>query len=125
MVAPKILVVDDDGQVRRLLKMLVSDAGYTPVFAENGEDACACFQTEAFALVVTDLNMPGMDGQTLIAKIRERNNTIPIILVTGNSGKNVVDNTWEEQPTAIIGKPFNPVEFGALLAQYVPLEAQK
>lgn len=80
----KILVVDDDKTTRKILGLYLKSKGYEVVFAENGIDAMEKLGQETVNLVMTDLNMPYMDGLELIKTIRTepRVKHIPILMVT-------------------------------------------
>jgi len=79
-----ILVVDDDKTTRKILGIYLKAKGYDVVYAENGLEAMEKLGTESINLVMTDLNMPYMDGHELIRTIRadERLKHIPILMVT-------------------------------------------
>jgi two-component system chemotaxis response regulator CheY len=80
----KILVVDDDKTTRKLLNLFLRAKGYEVVTAENGLDAMEKLGTESINLVVTDMNMPYMDGIELTKNLRNDENwkNIPIVMVT-------------------------------------------
>ena len=80
----KILVVDDCQTTRKLLGHYLKSRGYSVVFAENGLDALEKLGTDPINLIMTDLNMPYMDGLELIKTLRSDPNwsAIPILMVT-------------------------------------------
>jgi two-component system chemotaxis response regulator CheY len=80
----KIMIVDDCQTTRKLLGHYLRSRGYTVVFAENGLDALEKLGTDAVNLVMTDLNMPYMDGMELTKTLRADPNLsdIPILMVT-------------------------------------------
>jgi two-component system chemotaxis response regulator CheY len=80
----KILVVDDCQTTRKLLGHYLKSRGYSVVFAENGLDALEKLGTDPINLIMTDLNMPYMDGMELIKTLRSDPNwsAIPILMVT-------------------------------------------
>ena len=86
----KILVVDDDPFVRDMLTMILEGSGYTIVTAENGLEALKmCIADSDIDLIVSDVNMPVMDGIQLIKEIRNYGLDVPIIMVTGVSSISV------------------------------------
>ena len=79
----KILIVDDDKTTRRLLSLYLKGKGYETVTAENGLEAMEKVGTEDINLIVTDLNMPYMDGIELTKTLKSSSwSSIPIIMVT-------------------------------------------
>lgn len=79
----KILIVDDDKTTRRLLSLYLKRKGYETVTAENGLEAMEKVGTEDINLIVTDLNMPYMDGIELTKTLKSSSwSSIPIIMVT-------------------------------------------
>ena len=84
----KILIVDDDKTTRRLLGLYLKGKGYETVTAENGLEAMEKVGTEDINLIVTDLNMPYMDGIELTKTLKSSSwSSIPIIMVTTEAGE--------------------------------------
>jgi signal transduction histidine kinase/ActR/RegA family two-component response regulator len=102
----KILVVDDEEPVRQLLRDILESEGYQVVVADEGRRALAVFNSIKFDAVFTDVGMPGMSGWELAREIRERNNHIPIAVITGwgevvgSSDQKTAEVKW------VITKPF-------------------
>ena len=82
--ARKVLVVDDSVTTRQLMRSLLESAGYEVAVAPDGEQAWTMLSSAAFDLVVSDVDMPRMDGFSLLARIRStaRLSTLPVVLVT-------------------------------------------
>jgi two-component system response regulator GlrR len=89
----RVLVVDDDPALLRLLSMRLSAVGYEVTAVESGEKAIAQIPTFQPHLVITDLRMDGMDGMTLFDQIRRRSPALPIILTAHGSIPDAVDAT--------------------------------
>src|SRR5208282_4812875 len=83
MAPQSILVVDDDDLMRSALHTTLSDAGYAVVGAADGRSAIKAFDHVAFDLVVTDLIMPETDGLELIAFLKKRHPSIPVVAISG------------------------------------------
>ena len=79
----KILVIDDDRGVRHLLNALLRRKGYDVVLAETGQKGLELFSQEHPDVIVLDLNMPEMDGLTVLRHVRQLNPTQPVIMLTG------------------------------------------
>lgn len=84
MVAPPVtvLVVDDDPDLRRLLRQLLREAGYRVRLASHGLEALVQLQREPVALILLDLNMPGMSGWDCLAALRAVQHAVPVVLMT-------------------------------------------
>ena len=79
----KILVVDDNEKIRRIFKRILSKEGFDVHLAENAEEALSVIN-DSFALVISDFEMPGMNGAALCREIKKRfNERIPVIIVSG------------------------------------------
>lgn len=81
---PRVLVVDDEQNIRLTLNALLSRAGYSVTTAASGEEAVALFEREPFDLMLVDLQMPGMKGMEVVAKVREAGHDAIIIVLTGH-----------------------------------------
>jgi DNA-binding response OmpR family regulator len=81
------LVVDDDAGTREVLRDYLSDMGYEVLVAAGGAEACATLAGFAADLVITDLEMPGMDGLQLIRWVRKSRPDCAILLVTGRTDR--------------------------------------
>jgi two-component system response regulator AtoC len=78
----RILVVDDEVKMRRLLELSLKNMGHEVCLAADGEAALAAFDQSSFDLVLTDLRMPRMDGLALLRALRERGEEVPVIVLT-------------------------------------------
>ncbi len=79
----KVLIVDDDKQIRNFLNDVLRTSGYEVECASNGKEAFKLLQYKKFDLLITDNKMPKMDGLELIKKIRKRNMDIKVIVISG------------------------------------------
>ena len=114
-----ILAVDDSASMRQMVSFTLKSAGHTVTEAEDGLIALNKAKTSSFDLVITDVNMPNMDGITLIAELRKLPNFkfTPLLMLTTESamdkkmaGKNAGATGW-------IVKPFNPDQLLAVIAK--------
>ena len=82
--AKKILIVDDSPVARQLHSFIVKSAGYDIMESENGSDALEKILSQTFDMIITDINMPKMDGYTLCEEIRknDQHKQIPIIIIS-------------------------------------------
>jgi two-component system, chemotaxis family, chemotaxis protein CheY len=106
----KILTVDDSVSVRRMVSFTLIREGYDVVEAGNGEDAIKKLDSDKIDLVITDLNMPIMNGLELLKKIREdpKNKFMPIVMLTTESDRDTVLEGKASGVTGWIIKPFSP-----------------
>ncbi|WP_163134565.1 diguanylate cyclase [Agarivorans sp. Alg241-V36] len=81
----KILLVDDEPEIREILAELLEDEGYTVVQAENGEAAFESFMSQEVDLVITDVRMPTMTGVELLKAIKQTDSEVDTIILTGQS----------------------------------------
>jgi DNA-binding response OmpR family regulator len=78
----RILLIDDDPSLLDALSIAFEDAGYNVQTAPNGLAGLALLKAQPFAALITDVNMPGLDGFSLCRKLRESGNTIPLVMLT-------------------------------------------
>lgn len=105
-----ILVVDDSATMRQMVEFTLKSAGYDVKLAPDGKDALGVAQTQAFDLVITDVNMPVMDGLTLIKQLRATNNYkfTPLLTLTTESSPEMKAQGKAAGATGWIVKPFDP-----------------
>jgi signal transduction histidine kinase/CheY-like chemotaxis protein len=103
----RVLLVEDEPQVRAALRHYLTEAGYTVVEAANGEAGLAIFETEraGIDLVVTDVVMPGMGGLALGQAIREQS-AVPVLYISGYSDE-VASGKMTIPPLLLLQKPFD------------------
>jgi two-component system chemotaxis response regulator CheY len=107
----KILAVDDSPTMRRIIVNTLKRAGYDDVTeASDGKDAMAKLQVDQFNFVITDWNMPEMDGLTFVTQIRSSDEykDIPILMVTTRSVKDDIIEAMKAGVNNYIVKPFTP-----------------
>ena len=80
----RILVVDDDEGVREAIKLTLEYEGYTCLFARSGQEGLDRAAADSPDLVLLDVKMPGMDGLEVLRRMRERGDTVPVIVISGH-----------------------------------------
>ncbi|HEB63421.1 MAG TPA: response regulator [Gammaproteobacteria bacterium] len=105
-----ILAVDDSASMRQMVGFTLKSAGYNVVEAVDGVDALTKAKTVKADIVITDVNMPNMDGIALITELRKLPNYkfIPILMLTTESGTGKKQEGKAAGATGWIVKPFNP-----------------
>ncbi|PLX81407.1 MAG: two-component system response regulator [Desulfuromonas sp.] len=118
----RILTVDDSPTVRTLLNSTLSDAGYDVAEAENGEQALRMIGEDQFDMLVTDLNMPKVDGIQLIEEVRKLpgNRFMPIIMLTTESKDGVRQLGKRAGASGWIVKPFRPEQVLGVVRMVMP-----
>ncbi len=109
---PVILAVDDSPSMRKMVSFTLSGAGYQVVEAVDGQDAYEKAQSQSFGLVLTDQNMPRMDGLGLTRKLRDhpKFKTTPILMLTTESSDLMKQAGRAAGATGWLVKPFDPVK---------------
>ncbi|HUL93830.1 MAG TPA: response regulator [Burkholderiales bacterium] len=110
MGAKKVLAVDDSRSLREMVSFTLRGAGFEVREAGNGQEALDIARRETFSLVLTDQNMPLMDGLTLVRSLRSlpAYRTAPILMLTTESGDDMKQKGRAAGATGWIVKPFNP-----------------
>ena len=106
----KILAVDDSASMRQMVAFTLSEAGYDVTDACDGQQALDAAKSQQFDVIVSDVNMPVMDGITLIKELRKLSQyrTTPLLLLTTESSGNKKMEGKQAGATGWIVKPFNP-----------------
>ena len=105
-----IMTVDDSASVRMMVSFTLGELGVTIVEAANGNDALAKLEKSPVDMLITDVNMPGLDGISLVRKVRQNPSCrfIPIIILTTESEAEKKMEGKAAGATAWIVKPFRP-----------------
>jgi len=105
-----ILAVDDSASMRQMVSFTLKGAGYDVTEASDGQEALDIAKTKSFDLVITDVNMPRMDGITLIGHLRQLPafKFTPLLMLTTESGSDKKQAGKAAGATGWIVKPFNP-----------------
>ena len=105
-----ILAVDDSASMRKMVAFTLAGAGYQVVEAVDGQDALQKAQANTFDLVLTDQNMPNLDGLGLTRKLRasEKYQSVPILILTTESSDAMKQAGRQAGATGWLVKPFDP-----------------
>ena len=102
-----VLVVDDSAELTHVISEYLSIHGYHVFTASDGVNALALMTENAVDIVVSDINMPNMDGFTLMTEIKARYPDIPIILITGFGVSEARKMAFDKGADAFVAKPFH------------------
>ncbi|MEA3369184.1 MAG: response regulator [Candidatus Ratteibacteria bacterium] len=110
--AGKILVVDDELDVRRVLEFRLKNAGYDVIGASDGESCLSKAKEEAPGLIILDVMMPGINGFEVCKLLKESDKTkdIPVIMLTVLAGEADLSKGLEKGASCFISKPFNIID---------------
>jgi len=108
MAVPKILWVDDEIESLQSQKMFLENKGYEVQTLTNGFDAIDYIKDNLVDVVLMDESMPGLTGLETLAKIREINQQLPVVLITKNETENIMDEAIGSEISDYLIKPVNP-----------------
>lgn len=103
----KILIVDDDFSLRSLMEVVFENEGYSVSLAEDGISALKILENGHFDILITDINMPNMNGIELFNKVKKLFPQIPVIFVSGYDYKNLAEKLLREGALYFFKKPFD------------------
>jgi DNA-binding NtrC family response regulator len=107
---PKILIIDDDSSLRRVLEYNLQQEGYDVTTAADGESGLQLFAEQAPAIVITDLKMPGMGGFQLLSAVKERSPSTVVIVLTAFGAIDTAVEAMKLGAFDYLTKPFNREE---------------
>lgn len=118
----RILTVDDSNSIRQMVGFTLKQAGYEVIEAQDGHEGLASAQSSTADLIITDLNMPNMNGIEMIAAIRQlpQYKFIPILMLTTESDESKKQAGRAAGATGWIVKPFNPEQLLKVIQKVLP-----
>ena len=113
----RIMTVDDSASVRQMVVFTLKEAGYEVIEATDGKDALSKLNGNPFHMIITDLNMPNLDGIGLIKGVRAHPayKFIPVIMLTTESQESRKQEGKQAGATGWIVKPFKPEQLVAVI----------
>lgn len=122
MKANKILIVDDEKNIRMTICQSLSDMDVETDTAINGEEALSKLKDSDFGLVLLDLRMPGMDGMELLEKLRKDRPDIRVVIITAHGTIDSAVDAMKLGAVDFIQKPFTPKEIRYLVSKIIKRE---
>jgi two-component system chemotaxis response regulator CheY len=121
-VSKTVLIVDDSTSMRQMVAFTLKQAGYTVVEGADGREGLTRLGTQAVNLIITDLNMPVMDGMTFIRGVRgdSKFRFTPILVLTTESQEAKKQQAKAAGATGWLVKPFNPEQLLQVVAKVLP-----
>ena len=104
----KIMIVDDSGLSRRILRSILEPDGHEVVEESDGMAALERFYLEKPDIIILDMTMPGMPGMDVLARLRELDKNVRVIIGTADIQSSTQDLTKAAGASAFVGKPFTP-----------------
>jgi DNA-binding NtrC family response regulator len=117
-----ILVVDDDGQVRKTLSSLLSEKGYSVVTAENGKQATKISEKSRFDMALIDIKLPDMEGTALLQRLKQNQPHMVKIIITGFPTLENAMETVNEGADGYILKPFDVQKLLEMIRKHLKRE---
>jgi two-component system cell cycle response regulator CpdR len=102
-----VLVVDDDNQILQMVKLILECEGLVPHCVSSGEEALQKIVERTFSLMITDLNMPGLDGLELSRKGLEIAPQMPILMITAEISAKIIRQAMEIGISNVLAKPYH------------------
>ena len=125
----KVLVVEDDQELRALFSRVLTRHGYKTLEAGNGEEALNVLDSEYIDVIISDIMMPVMDGYELVRSLREANITIPVLMITAKDAFDDMERGFLSGTDDYMVKPVNVNEMvlrvGALLRRAQMISERK
>jgi two-component system chemotaxis response regulator CheY len=120
--ARTVLIVDDSASIRQMVAFTLQQAGFAVLVGCNGEDALQKLENQRVELIITDLNMPVMDGIAFISQLRRRPATryTPVLMLTTESQMEKKQQGKAVGATGWIVKPFHPGKLLDVIAKVLP-----
>jgi CheY-like chemotaxis protein len=116
----KILVIDDDARDRGLLVAVLEERGYEVILADTGGTGLMLCHRQTPDAVVLDLNMPGIDGRSILQQLRILHPTLPVVVFSGHGTEEVEQEMLNQGATAFIQKAFSLNQLGLALQEVLP-----
>ena len=113
----RILVVDDDPKSRNILERLLTLTDYEVEIVKSGEEAVKRLKRSEFNLVLTDLDMPGMDGLALLSHVKSQYPDVPVIVVTGLVSEESRNEALEAGAVSLLSKPYTRDQLLAIISE--------
>ncbi|MFT4977149.1 MAG: two-component system response regulator AtoC [Myxococcota bacterium] len=119
----RILIVDDEPSIRKVLRAQLTRAGYSPATADDGSAAIARLEIEPFDLVISDLKMPGVGGMELLSYCKASLPGMPVILITAHGTVDSAVEAIKQGAHDYITKPFDQDELQAIILKALRVSA--
>jgi two-component system chemotaxis response regulator CheY len=119
--AKTIMIVDDSSSLRQVVSIALKGAGYEVIEGIDGKDALAKLTGQKVHLIISDVNMPNMDGLTFVTEVKKRAEYkfVPVIMLTTEAGDDKKQQGQAAGAKAWVVKPFNPPQLLAAVGKLI------
>ena len=120
----KILIIDDEAPIRRVLELKLKSRGYEIIMATNGEEGLNLIKSQEPDVVISDINMPRLDGETLCKMVNPSKKTRSFLTIIITSRISPEERLWvsEMDDTVFMEKPFSPSKMLECIDQYLGIQ---
>ena len=115
----RIMIIEDDEEMRSLLKDFFEEEGFETDSVSNGVDALRMFSEDHFDLVITDIRMPGLTGLDILPRIRRLKPETPVIVMTAYGSDDVRRRAFERGATTYLEKPIQLSKLRSVIREMV------
>jgi len=115
----KLLVVDDEAKMRRVLQMFFEDTGYSVIQAENGDEALQELDASRPDLLICDMRMPRMNGMELLRRVKLKSPALPVIIMTAYGEVKTAVEAMKLGAESYVTKPLDMEELRILVARAI------
>jgi len=123
------LIVDDSTTMRRMIALTLSEAGFTVIEGANGQEGLRQLDDSGVDVIVTDVHMPVMDGLSMVAAVRQRQDHrfTPILILTTEKSEEMKQRGKQAGASGWIAKPFNPRQLHEVVCRLlrIPCETSR
>jgi len=121
----RILIIEDDEEMRSLIKDFIEEEGYEADCVEKGAYAFGKLLNESFDLIITDIRMPGFSGLDILPNLRKLSPDVTIVVITAFGSEEVFCKALERGANAYLEKPIQLGKLSALIQEMFSLEGKK
>ena len=120
----KILIIDDEAPIRRVLELKLKSRGYEVIMATDGEEGLNLIKSQEPDVVISDINMPRLDGETLCKMVNPSKKTRSFLTIIITSRISPEERLWvsEMDDTVFMEKPFSPSKMLECIDQYLGIQ---
>ncbi|MCH2192278.1 MAG: response regulator [Pseudobacteriovorax sp.] len=114
----KIMIVDDSKTIRQQVSFTLTKGGYEVIEAEDGQDGIDKLKANSdVAMVISDVNMPNMNGLEMVEKLKSDGSTVPVIMLTTEGASDLIQRAKDAGAKGWLVKPFQPDQLVAAVSK--------